>query len=77
MEVTPRQMKEFGTNLHFFTFQSSIDSMAAKQGVTNIDTRQELAELVRFLKFEPNHLVGLVWLSLPVMDHHHHLLEIL
>ena len=26
--------------------------MAAKQGVTNIDTRQELAELVRFLLFE-------------------------
>merc|ERR1712083_637259 len=27
--------------------ESSISSMAAKQGVTNIDTRQELAELVR------------------------------
>ena len=29
--------------------QSSISSMAAKQGVTNIDTRQELAELVGLL----------------------------
>ena len=26
--------------------------MAAKQGVTNIDTRQELAELVSLFKFE-------------------------
>ena len=26
--------------------------MAAKQGVTNIDTRQELAELVSLLEFE-------------------------
>ena len=40
--------------MQFSAFQSRIDSisMAAKQGVTNIDTRQELAELVRFLKFE-------------------------
>ena len=34
------------------TFQSRFDSMAAKQGVTNIDTRQELAELVSLFKFE-------------------------
>ena len=48
--------QDFGRILQFSTFQSRIDSisMAAKQGVTNIDTRQELAELVRFLKFESN-----------------------